>query len=105
MARDLEVPTAALLLDVRTPAELALSPDGAQLAFALHATVADVGSFQPSDLYVLGTEPDAVPERLTLGECCDRLPVWSPDGTRLAFLSDRVTPGHQLPYTLPADGG
>jgi dipeptidyl aminopeptidase/acylaminoacyl peptidase len=26
--------------------------------------------------------------------------MWSPDGSRLAFLSDRITPGHQLPYTL-----
>ena len=31
--------------------------------------------------------------------------MWSPDGSRLAFLSDRITPGHQLPYTMPADGG
>ena len=46
----LRIPTADLLLDVRTPMELALSPDGARLAFALHATVADEGSFQPSDL-------------------------------------------------------
>ena len=49
-----ELPTAELLLDVRTPAELAFSPDGSRLAFALHATVADVGSFVPSDLYVAG---------------------------------------------------
>ena len=45
-------PTAERLLDVRTPAELAFSPDGSRVAFALHATVADVGSFPPSDLYV-----------------------------------------------------
>ena len=105
MASERAVPTAELLLGVRTPAELALSPDGARLAFALHATVADVGSFPPSDLYVLGTEPSATLQQLTLGDCCDRLPVWSPDGSRLAFLSDRITPGHQLPYTMPGDGG
>ena len=105
MARDLEVPTAELLLDVRTPMELALSPDGARLAFALHATVADEGSFQPSDLYVLSTEPVARPTQLTEGSWCDQLPVWSPDSARLAFLSDRVTPGHQLPYTITVDGG
>ena len=44
-------PTAASLLDVRTPAEPTFSPDGSRVAFALHATVADVGSFVPSDLY------------------------------------------------------
>ncbi len=105
MARDLEVPTAELLLDVRTPMELAVSPDGARLAFALHATVADEGSFQPSDLYVLSTEPEARPTQLTEGTWCDQLPVWSPSGARLAFLSDRMTPGHQLPYTMTLDGG
>ena len=55
--RERQPPTAELLLDVRTPAELAISPDGSTLAFALHATVADEGSFVPSDLYVMGTGP------------------------------------------------
>ncbi|MGZ5318468.1 MAG: hypothetical protein ACXWZD_08360 [Actinomycetota bacterium] len=32
-------PTAELLLDLKTPADLALAPDGDRLAFSLHATV------------------------------------------------------------------
>lgn len=100
-----EAPTADLLLGVRTPAELALSPDGSQIVFALHATVADEGSFVPSDLYVMQAEPAARPEPLTSGAWCDQSPAWSPDGAHLAFLSDRITPGHQLPYTMTADGG
>jgi len=94
------VPTAELLLGVRTPAELALCPDGSTLAFALHATVADEGSFPPSDIYLVNTDATTEPVRLTNGACCDQSPSWSPDGSRLAFLSDRVTPGHQLPYTI-----
>jgi WD40-like Beta Propeller Repeat len=95
-------PTAERLLDVRTPAEIAFSPDGSRVAFALHSTVADVGSFQPSDLYLI--EGDGSPTPLTNGAWSDRTPVWSPDGTRLAFLSDRITPGHQLPYTMVPGG-
>ena len=98
-------PTAELLLDVRTPAELALSPDGATVAFTLNATVADVGSFVPSDLFLARAEEPEKPWPLTSGAWSDRMPAWSPDGTALAFLSDRITPGHFLPYTVWRDGG
>jgi dipeptidyl aminopeptidase/acylaminoacyl peptidase len=91
-------PTAERLLDVRTPGEIAIAPDGNRIAFALHATVVDTGSFVPSDLYLI--EGDAAPASLTTGAWSDRTPAWSPDGARLAFLSDRITPGHQLPYTM-----
>jgi len=69
----LEAPTAELLLDVRTPAELVFSPDGSRVAFALHATVADVGSFVPSDLHVVVERNRAVHQcprqtQFTLGD-------------------------------------
>ena len=95
-------PAAHRLLDVRTPEEIAFAPDGQRVAFALQATVADSGSFVPSDLWTI--EGDAHPVRLTRGAWSDRAPVWSPDGSRLAFLSDRITPGHQLPYTMVLGG-
>jgi Tol biopolymer transport system component len=59
------------LLDVRTPAEIALSPDGSRVAFALHATVADIGSHPPSDLYLVDRNSDA-PIRITSGTWSDR---------------------------------
>jgi hypothetical protein len=58
-------PTAELLLDTRTPAEIAIAPEGVRLAFALHATVADTGSHVPSALYLM--EGDGPPTQLTSG--------------------------------------
>lgn len=85
------------LLDVRTPASIAIGPDGA-VVFALHATVSDHGASAPSDLWRLG--PDGDPTRLTEGDWSDRSPVWSPDGSRFAFLSDRILGAHHLPHTM-----
>jgi Tol biopolymer transport system component len=101
--RELHGPIEERLLDARTPAELAFFSDGSKAAFALHATVADVGSHPPSDLYLIDRHSHE-PVRITRGAWSDRSPAWSPDGSRLAFLSDRITPGHQLPYTMALGG-
>ena len=96
-------PTPELLVEVRTPAEVAASPDGTRVAFSLHATVSDRGPIAPSDLYLL--EPGDTTTQLTDGEWSDRAPAWSPDGTHLAFISDRGKRGHLLPYVMPSGGG
>ena len=95
-------PTPELLVEVRTPAEVAVSPDGARVAFSLHATVSERGPIAPSDLWLL--EPGGTAVQLTDGGWSDRGPAWSPDGSQLAFLSDRVKRGHLLPYVM-APGG
>ena len=60
--------------------------------------VSEHGVTQPSDLWLV--DGDADPVRLTDGAWADTSPVWSPDGSRLAFISDRAAPGHHLPYTM-----
>jgi dipeptidyl aminopeptidase/acylaminoacyl peptidase len=90
-------PDVERLLDVRTPASITIGPEGT-IVFALHATVSERGLSVPSDLWTLGADGGLT--QLTNGAWNDRSPVWSPDGSRLAFLSDRVLGGHHLPYTV-----
>jgi dipeptidyl aminopeptidase/acylaminoacyl peptidase len=73
------------------------------MACSLRASVSDHGPIVPSDLWLLDLGDD--PLRLTEGEWSDRAPVWSPGGSRLAFLSDRMKRGHFLPYVTTQDGG
>ena len=55
------------------------------------------------ELAVVGFDEQA-PRRLTRDQAFDNYPAWSPDGTRIAFVSDRG-PGHWFGlYTMAADG-
>ena len=70
---------------------LALSPDGSRIAF----------SYQ-GDIWVApATGGKAVP--LTDNVEMDDRPVWSPDGTKIAFASDRF--GNNDVFVVDADGG
>ncbi|GAB3735460.1 DPP IV N-terminal domain-containing protein [Spirosoma lituiforme] len=55
----------------------AISPDGKQIAFAALG-----------DLWLL-TKGTKTPERMTQGPTMELEPAWSPDGTKLAYVSDR----------------
>ncbi|SOD78903.1 amidohydrolase family protein [Spirosoma fluviale] len=55
----------------------AISPDGKQIAFAALG-----------DLWLL-TKGSKVPERLTQGQSMEVEPGWSPDGSKLTYVSDR----------------
>jgi dipeptidyl aminopeptidase/acylaminoacyl peptidase len=57
-----------------------------------------------SAVWTVGTAEGSEPSRFTWGQGKDSAPRWSPDGTKLAFLSDRDGGRPQL-YVIDARGG
>ena len=85
------LPVLELLLSVRTPQDVRISPDGNLAAFCM-AGPADVG---PSQIHVIDlSSADSAPRVVTVGtEVSHVLPRWSPDGrTLLAALGEGSEP-------------
>jgi dipeptidyl aminopeptidase/acylaminoacyl peptidase len=83
----------AKLLDKETFMEMesvgspAIAPDGKRIVFS-RSWVDQVKDQQRSNLWMVDADGSRVRE-LTRGDWRDSAPVWSPDGARVAFISDR----------------
>lgn len=78
-----------------------LSPDGRQAVYEL--TEVDLDAEHTSTSLWLVDLASGANRRLTYGPASDTNPDWSPDGSQIAFLSDRS--GVRQVYILPVDGG
>jgi dipeptidyl aminopeptidase/acylaminoacyl peptidase len=79
------------------------SPDGKQIAYVVaKADLTKAISTYDSDLWLIDAD-GRNDRRLTYTASADFRPRWSPDGTRLAFLSDRG--GRNAIYVLDPRGG
>ncbi len=65
------------------------SPDGRQVAYVVTRLDRDADAYFAA-IWLAPTDPaDGAPRQLTAGSTRDTNPRWSPDGTRLAFVSNR----------------
>ncbi|MEE9131991.1 MAG: S9 family peptidase [Gemmatimonadota bacterium] len=90
------------LYRIRTASSVALSPDGQQLAFVV-TQIDSVENAYYSHIWLTDVS-GGPPRQHTRGKVRDRHPVWSPDGTTIAFVSDRSGDDPQV-YVIPVDGG
>jgi dipeptidyl aminopeptidase/acylaminoacyl peptidase len=87
--------------------EVVVSPDGHRVAWV---GPPERGGASASAVYVADLrEPDARPRRVTAGDGGtshhEHGIAWSPDGKRLAFLSDKARAGQPQLYVAPVAGG
>jgi dipeptidyl aminopeptidase/acylaminoacyl peptidase len=90
------------LADQIRPGQPTISPDGTSVAFIVTAA-SRKGEHSESAIWISRDGQPA--RRFTGGENADQEVSWSPDGTRLAFLSNRKDQKEQGIYVLPVDGG
>ncbi len=94
------------LIDIESPSDVEISPDGAYVAFVL-------GKFHKPDqdtphqksIQVVEVATRKVRPFTGKGTGTNSQPCWSPDSRRLAFISNRATKTEAQLYVIDCDGG
>ena len=94
------------LIDIESPSEVEISPDGAYVAFVL-------GKFHKPDkdtphqktIQVVNVATREVRVFTAQGSGTNKQPRWSPDSRRLVFVSNRASKDEAQLYLIDRDGG
>jgi dipeptidyl aminopeptidase/acylaminoacyl peptidase len=100
-AAETRVPTIDQLIELRRPGSVAMSPDGARIAFTVTETNWEDNAYE-TEIFVVDAR-GADPIQLTRARKSSSSPAWSPDGRWLAFISDR-SDKRQI-YVISPHGG
>ena len=80
-----------------------IAPDGATVAYVVSALDGEANEYRGT-IWLAALDGSSPPRRLTAGVRRDAAPRFSPDGSQLAFTSNRAGDTQQL-YVLPVSGG
>jgi dipeptidyl aminopeptidase/acylaminoacyl peptidase len=95
--------TAEDLYRFRLATDCEISPDGQYVVFCVQRVDReDEKKFM--NLWLVSTDAGE-PSQFTYGDHVDSKPRWSPDGTKIAFLSDRDDEDQPQIYVIPLGGG
>ena len=95
--------TPADLFRMQWVSDVRSAPDGRTLAFTVTHLDEEADDYR-SAIWIVPADASTPPKRFTSGGGKDSAPRWSPDGTRLAFLSDRDGGKAQV-YVMDVAGG
>ena len=95
--------TAQDLWAVKRVGAPALSPDGRRAAVSVQEWTIEKNT--PTASLWLVDVADGNTRRLTAGTSSDSAPAWSPDGSRIVFVSKRSDDEMAALYVIPTDGG
>jgi len=90
------------IIGLKRASDPQISPDGSRVAFVVSEWDRERDAHN-TDLYLVATSGES-PVRLTYDPKNDRSPRWSPDGSSLAFLSNREEDKFQI-FVLRIPGG
>ncbi len=95
--------TPELLVTQKTTRDAQISPDGARVAYSV-GEASKEGEHPKGSIWLVSFEGGDA-RQFTHGSGLDKTPRWSPNGSKLAFLSDRDEAGKLALYTMRTDGG
>ena len=90
------------LFELKSVTDPQFSPDGKKCVFVQTEMLESKNDYA-SNLYIIDIEEGGEPKQWTYGEYRNHSPRWSPDGTKLAFVSNRS--GKNQIFVLDAGGG
>ncbi|HMJ26881.1 MAG TPA: S9 family peptidase, partial [Pyrinomonadaceae bacterium] len=98
--------TALDLMKVAGVGNPRISPDGTRVVYTVTETKMEKDKEWKNVTHVWVVTPaGGKPQQYTRGDKSATAPEWSPDGTMLAFLSDREKDGERQVWMIRADGG